>query len=122
MEMHEQLQDMSDVVKVATEWVQKWQKANYNQHAKKRVLSWCVKARGPSNFDIAVFITFNATAGRIMVMQHAVYEGWRTSPPEALLDSLFAKGGCEGGTGQDAGGEHHLAIDQSLGITNGLGP
>lgn len=39
MEMHEQLQDMSDVVKVATEWVQKWQKANYNQHAKKRVLS-----------------------------------------------------------------------------------
>ena len=37
--MHERLQEMSDVVKVAAESAQKRQKGYYDQHARKRVLS-----------------------------------------------------------------------------------
>ena len=39
IEMHEQLQEMSDVVKVAAESAQKRQKGYYDHHARKRVLS-----------------------------------------------------------------------------------
>ena len=45
-----------------------------------------------------------------------------TNQSEALSDSLFAKGSRETGTGPDAGQEHHLALDQSLGFPNCLGP